>query len=268
MKPLCTGLTLLFSLIGNPGHCEQAYQNLLETTQHLTKDIPCDFSIYLGKDNLRDLGAVFLTVGTMANTHIDYGLSRTWKKSIHSSFTDSFFKLPDNIGKFNYVATYLGTMALGHWRSHTLIGNTIYHWGYRSIRTLLLVGVQDPIYGWLIGNGRPLDGKRTSKWRFFKKGGEAGCSGHSFNGAIPFMTAAMMTDSLPLKIGFYTLAALPGLARINKQAHYSSQVLLSWCISYLAARSVCFSEEIMPRPFKTKIVRTKTGGGIEAFLNF
>lgn len=256
------------------GHSEQpnnesSYQTLCETTENLKNDILCDFSVYLGKENLRDLGVLFLTIGTMANTNIDHALSRSWKKGIHSSSSDTLFKLPDRIGKCNYVATYLGTMAIGHWQSHTTIGYTLYNWGYRSIRTLLLVGVQDPIYGWFIGNGRPKDGKHTSRWKLFKKGGEAGCSGHSFNGAIPFMTAAMMTDSLPLKIGFYTLASLPGFARINKQAHYPSQVILSWGIAYLAARSVCFSEEAQELcHFRTNIVRTKEGGGIQACWQF
>jgi hypothetical protein len=269
---------LMLVLIGTVGHCEDkrcileldsGHPSLYQTAINLKNDVLCDFSIYFGKDNLQDLGIMFAAIATMANTNIDYSISHRWKKSIHSPFSHDFFKVPDGLGKFNYVATYLGTMALGHWQCDTEVGHTLYTWGYRSLRTIFLVGVQDPFYGWLIGNGRPYDGRKTSRWKPFKKGGEAGCSGHSFNGAVPFMTAAMMTDSVPLKLGFYGIALLPGLARINKQSHYTSQVLLSWTIAYLAARSVDCSEEARDCcALRTCVIPTKDGGCIQASLCF
>ncbi len=268
----------MLMLIGKLSYCEEsacmlepackspsAYQAAI----NLKNDVLCDFSIYFGKENLQDLGLMFVAIATMANTEVDYAISHRWKKGIHSQFSDNFFKTPDKIGSFNYVATYLGTMALGHCQSDSEMGYTLYTWGYRSLRTLLLVGVQDPFYGWFIGNGRPYDGKHTSRWKLFKKGGEAGCSGHSFNGAVPFMTAAMMSNSIPLKVGFYGLALLPGLARINKQSHYTSQVLLSWTIAYLAARSVDCSEEARNCcAFSTCVIPSKDGGCIQAKMWF
>lgn len=269
---------LLLTLIGALGHCENSTGTLgpacnnpdpYQAAINLKNDVLCDFSIYFGKENLQDLGVMFTLIATMANTDLDYSLSHRWKKAIHSARSDSFFKIPDKVGSYNYVAMYLGTMAMGHYHCDTEMGHTLYTWGYRSLRTLFLVGVQDPFYGWFIGNGRPYDGKHTSKWKLFKKGGEAGCSGHSFNGAIPFMTAAMMSDSIPLKVGFYGLALLPGLARINKQSHYTSQVLLSWTIAYLAARSIDYSEEARDCcAFSTCVVPTKGGAYIQAKARF
>lgn len=265
-------------LIGTVTHAEDrgcilepVYRNpsFFQTAINLKNDVLCDFSIYFGKENLQDLGIMFALIATMANTDMDYSISHRWKKGIHSSLSDRLFKVPDGIGKCNYVAAYLGTMALGHWQCDTEMGHTLYTWGYRSLRTLFLVGVQDPVYGWLIGNGRPYDGRKTSRWKPFKKGGEAGCSGHSFNGAIPFMTAAMMTDCIPLKVGFYGLALLPGFARINKQSHYTSQVLLSWTIAYLAARSVDCSEEARNCcAFSTCVVPIEDGVCIQAKVWF
>jgi len=240
-----------------------------QTSENLYDDVLCDFSIYFGKDNLLDLGAVFLGIGIMANTGIDRTLSTGWQKGIRSHFTDSFFQVPNGIGKFNYVATYLGTIAIGHWQSDTIWGNTLYQWGYRSIRTLLLVGIQDPVYGWLIGNGRPNYGKESSKWKLFNRGGKSGCSGHSFNGAIPFITAAMMTDEPLLKFGFYALSTLPALSRINNNAHFPSQVILAWSLAYLSARSVDMSESARDNcPVRVLIMPTQKGGMIQASLSF
>lgn len=253
------------------GHCTEwmNQHHLYQAGENLKDDIFCDFSIYFGRENLIDLGLVFLTIGTMANTNVDRSLSNHWQKGIRSPFTNAFFKVPNGIGKFNYVATYLATMAIGHWQSEKLAGHLLYNWGYRSIRTLLIVGIQDPFYGWFIGNGRPCDGKHTATWKFFNRGGKCGCSGHTFNGAIPFITAAMMADSLPVKIGFYVLSTLPGLARINAHAHYPSQVILAWSMAYLAARSVHYSEEAREECcFKAYVIPTHRGAQIQASMRF
>lgn len=242
---------------------------IYSSAENLKDDVLCDFSIYLGRENLIDLSLVFLTIATMANTNVDRSLMNGWKKSIHSPFTRQFFKVPNGVGKFNYVATYLSAMALGASQSEKFGGHILYHWGYRSLRTLLIAGLQEPLYGWLIGNGRPCDGKHTSRWRFFNRGGKNGCSGHSFNGAIPFLTAAMMSDYLPAKIGFYILSTLPSLARIDTEAHYPSQVLLAWSMAYLAARSVHYSEEARDECcFHAYIVPIKDGARIQASLRF
>ena len=63
-------------------------------------------------------------------------------------------------------------------------------------------------------------------------------SGHAFMGAIPFLSAAKMTEDPYLKATFYVASTLPGLSRITDDDHYPSQVLLGWWIAYLAASAV------------------------------
>jgi membrane-associated phospholipid phosphatase len=65
-----------------------------------------------------------------------------------------------------------------------------------------------------------------------------GVSGHSFIGAVPFLSAAKMADNLWLKAGFYAASALPALSRINDYDHYPSQVFLGWWLAYLGASAV------------------------------
>jgi membrane-associated phospholipid phosphatase len=88
----------------------------------------------------------------------------------------------------------------------------------------------------LTGGSRPQEGNEPSDWKLFQDSN--GVSGHAFVGALPFMTAAKMSDEIGLKIAFYTCAAFAGLSRIDDDAHYPSQVLLGWWMAYAAVRSV------------------------------
>lgn len=62
-------------------------------------------------------------------------------------------------------------------------------------------------------------------------------------GAIPFLSAAMMTEDPYLRATFYVASTLPGLSRIADDDHYPSQVLLGWWIAYLAASAVDGADE-------------------------
>jgi membrane-associated phospholipid phosphatase len=73
-------------------------------------------------------------------------------------------------------------------------------------------------------------------------------SGHAFIGAVPFITAAQMTDKIWAKGLFYTLSTIPGWSRVNDNAHYLSQVLLGWYLGYLSVRSVSATEGLKPLP--------------------
>ncbi len=65
-----------------------------------------------------------------------------------------------------------------------------------------------------------------------------GISGHAFMGALPFITAAKMSDDLRVKLFFYAGSALTPLSRVNDNAHYPSQVALGWWMAYLAASAI------------------------------
>lgn len=89
---------------------------------------------------------------------------------------------------------------------------------------------------YIIGASRPGETSAGSHWKPFDD--TNGVSGHAFMGAVPFISAAKMTDDPFWKAGLYFASALPGLSRINDDDHYTSQVILGWWMAYLAANAI------------------------------
>ena len=84
-----------------------------------------------------------------------------------------------------------------------------------------------------LGASRP--DEAGSHWQSFNDSN--GVSGHSFMGAVPFLTAAEMIDNSYLKYTLYLGSTLAGLSRINDNDHYFSQAVLGWWIAYLSVNS-------------------------------
>ncbi len=209
--------------------------------QNLLQDVKHDFSNYFENDNLIIFGDTFLFAGILANTGLDRAFAEHWQTDIRSSQTDHFFTIPSAIGclSYYYAGIYLTAMGVGHLREHTLLGNTLYTWGYRSLRTFIVGGLQQVFLTNMLGSGRP-NKNEDSKWQPFRY--QTGVSGHAFYGATPLLTAAMMSDPPGLKFTLYFLSTLPGLSRINSNRHYLSQVVLGWTIAFLSAKCVYQSD--------------------------
>ena len=88
----------------------------------------------------------------------------------------------------------------------------------------------------LTGGSRPGETTATSYWKPFDDNN--GASGHAFIGAIPFISAAKMSDNIWLKGGLYAASTLPALSRVNDDDHYFSQIFLGWWVAYLAGSAV------------------------------
>ncbi len=235
--------------------------------ENFIQDIQHDFSNYLKNDNLILLGDTFLAAGVLANTGIDRAVADHWQTNLHSKSLTKFFAFPEKVGclSFYYAPIYLGTMALGHFREHTLVGNVVYHWGYRSFRTFLVGGLQQVTLTNLLGSGRPIRNE-DSKWQPLKY--ETGVSGHAFYGAIPFLSAAMMSDPPALKYGLYLFSTLPGLSRINSHKHYLSQVVMGWSLAFLSARSVYQSDTERVPMYQVGLYPRADGAMLAARLQF
>lgn len=121
-------------------------------------------------------------------------------------------------------------------------GSAVAEWGERSLRTLLVGG--PPMLGlqYLTGGSRPGETSHESKWTPLQDNN--GVSGHSFMGAIPFLSAAKMTDNRWLKAGCYTVSVLPAISRINDDDHYPSQAFLGWWLALAAASAVDRSQAL------------------------
>lgn len=135
-------------------------------------------------------------------------------------------------------------------------------WGERSLRAILVGGPPMLLLQEVTGGSRPDETSHNSDWAFWHDNN--GVSGHSFMGAIPFITAAQMTENRLFKGTFYAVSTLTGLSRVNDDAHYPSQVLLGWWMAYLAVSSVSQTElddqayRIVPLP-----IANGAGIGIE-----
>lgn len=259
----------------NPCNCNQCTYdtrqfNPKQNLKNLYHDLKNDVLVYFRPDNLKDLALVLVASGIMANTGIDCSIRHHFEKHCKSRHTDRFFdNVPEKIGKTFYYPFYFGAMALANLYDPVVEENPLYIWGYRSARTLFIAGLQVSFFTRAVGAGKPVHG-RDSKWHPFnyKDGRDNGCSGHSFNGAIPFLTAAMMTDSIPLKVAFYAASTLPGLSRLSSNDHYFSQLFMGWAISYLTARAVYESDHETVCPVSIMAVPTPRGGMIYGSCRF
>lgn len=217
--------------------------------QNFECDVKRDFCTYFQTDNLLEFGNFFVAAGILANTGLDRTVKDIWLEDFKSNSTDKFFTIPKAIGglSFYYFPIYLTAMGVGYWRDHDCFGNVLYQWGYRNLRGFLVGGLQQIIMAPTLGSGRPCK-NQPSKWQPFKY--RTGVSGHAFFGALPFVTAAMMTDPPILKALLYIGSTLPGVSRINSNAHYASQVLLGWALAYFSARAIYESDQARTPAFQ------------------
>ncbi|MEZ6069860.1 MAG: hypothetical protein R3C10_06170 [Pirellulales bacterium] len=98
------------------------------------------------------------------------------------------------------------------------------------------------------GASRPGESTSESHWKPFDDNN--GVSGHAFMGAIPFMSAAKMTDNIWFKGALYAASALPAMSRVSDDDHYFSQAFLGWWMAYMAASA--------PSTVRTILTRTVT----------
>ena len=115
----------------------------------------------------------------------------------------------------------------------------LYEWGNRSLRAVA-TGYPPVValYG-LLGASRP--STNDSRWQPFQHFHSV--SGHTFIGAIPFLTAARMMEEPMHKVPFLLGSLLTGWSRIHDNRHYFSQVMLGWWIAYLSVSSVDQTQE-------------------------
>ena len=114
-------------------------------------------------------------------------------------------------------------------------------WGDRSLRTFAVGAPLMFLTQRLTGGGRPGNapygnGPHASHWAPGVH--DHGVSGHSFMGAIPFLSVARMSDNPWVKGTMYTASTLPALSRINDDAHFASQAFLGWWLAVLASEAV------------------------------
>lgn len=200
-----------------------------------------DYLSFYSSPNLIRLGATFMAGAVLANTTIDRNLNNWYQRSLRSPHTNQGSRIFQVFG--NKTEVLLGNAMLitaSMMLKNSPSGRSLKHFSQKNIEALAVGTPLVLLMQQLLGGGSPIT-HQSSGWQPFKH--SKGVSGHAFLGATPFLTAAKLTDSPITKSLFYALSIMPGLSRINDEAHYSSQVMLGWMISYLAVNSV-FSKKL------------------------
>jgi hypothetical protein len=189
-------------------------------------------------DNLLCVGLAIGAAAPMANTHADQGI-RNWYQSQagrgQSAAAEQLADIGKAFGEYKYaVPLYFAMSFGGHlFPDHELMG-PIGNFGDRSLRAL---AIGAPTVGILqVGLGGQRPQANDSYWHPFQH--SYGVSDQAFVGAIPFLTAASMTESRALKALLIAGSMWTGWSRIHDDDHYFSQVFLGWSIALVATQAV------------------------------
>jgi len=207
----------------------------------MTGTVCQDYGNYYSKENLKLMGIGFGVGAILANTAMDQRMQDRYQDKMRSSWTDDFSGKVKDWGHGEAVIAATGVAIATAWVApRTEVGAFAGDWGDRNARAAL-VGIPPLIFmQFATGASRPNEGD-GSQWRPFNDNNSV--SGHAFMGSLPFINGAMMTDEPLLKGTLYVCSTFTGLSRVNDDAHYMSQAMLGWWMSYLACRSVDGTEE-------------------------
>jgi membrane-associated phospholipid phosphatase len=194
-----------------------------------------DYRNFYALENVEYLAIGIGIAGVLANTSIDGEVQGWDQASLRNGDTDNFSRevKPFGDGRIT-VPVYLGAAILGELAKDIKAGSTTGEWGKRSLRAIVVGAPPMLLLQRGLGASRPKED--DSHWRPLKDSN--GVSGHSFMGAVPFITAARMTDNPYLRYFFYLGSTLTGWSRINDNSHYFSQALVGWWMAQLAATCV------------------------------
>jgi hypothetical protein len=230
-------------------------------------DVKRDYSVFYSTNHLLVFGNFFVAAGILANTNLDLAIRNQWQQNIRSSKTNAVFQPWNTLGSFTFqqLSVYFLAIGAGYWRDRSFAADVIYTWGYRSLRSFLVGTIPQVTLAKVLGAGRPIM-NHPSKWQPFKY--RMSVSGHTYWGATPFITAAMMVDQPIAKALLYGVSVMPGLARINFDAHYTSQVVLGWSIAYLSCKAVYDSDMMVESDWKVSVFPRNDGIMVGASCEF
>ncbi|MFA6148158.1 MAG: phosphatase PAP2 family protein [bacterium] len=198
------------------------------------KIVKTDFgNFYLDRENLTKLGIGVAGTAVIANTGIDRYIRNKYQDDLRSTETDDATKI-FNISAGG-IALVIAPAYLGAYGAGKLFHNpTMVEWAENSFRATVVGGPALLLLAAATGGDRPTEG--DSNWGAFNN--FHGISGHTYFSAVPFITAAKMSENPYQKAIFYGLSTLTGIGRINDDKHYFSQVALGWYIAYLSCAVV------------------------------
>jgi len=215
--------TSLFVVHSSASSKEEAY---------LYEKIGNDYSNFVNEDRLIRMGVGFLAIGGIANSDLDEDFQNTYQDDIRGKTTDDHAEIAKLFGEGKYLMpAALLASGLSYFDPDSVVGE----WGENTARAYIvglpaMIAMQN-----VTGGSRPSD-LAGSKWRPFND--ENGVSGHSFVGAVPFLTIAHMTDNNFIKYASFVASGLTAWSRTNDHQHYFSQSLFGWYMAYESVGAV------------------------------
>ncbi len=190
-------------------------------------------NFYLDRENLTRLGIGIAGAAVSANTGIDRYIRNKYQDDLRSDATDKATRIFNITG--TEVALVLAPAYLGAYGAGKLLRNpTMEEWALKSFRATVVGGPALVLLAAATGGDRPTEG--DSKWGAFNN--FHGVSGHTYFSAVPFITAAKMSENPYQKGILYGLSTFTGLSRINDDKHYFSHVAVAWYLAYLSCAVV------------------------------
>jgi len=197
-----------------------------------------DAESFYSCDNLLCVGLIVAAAAPIANTHADQNMQNWYQRQAgrgQSRTADEFSDVGKVFGEYWYTVPALMAISVsGHlFPEHALL-STMGEFGDRSLRAMAVGAPTIGILQVTLGGQRPF--ANDSSWQLFHYG--RGVSGHAFVGAIPFLTAASMTESRALKAVLIVGSTWTAWSRIHDNDHYFSQSFIGWSIAVLATQAV------------------------------
>ena len=223
------GLAVLLLPLGH--RCLAADNGVISRSYETVKT---DFgNFYLDRENLTRLGIGIAGAAVFANTGMDRYIRNKYQDDLRSKETDEATKIFNISG--TAVALVIAPAYLGAYGAGMLLHNpTMVEWAQKSFRATVVGGPALVFLAAATGGDRPTEG--DSNWGAFNN--FHGVSGHTYFSAVPFITAAKMSENPYQKAIFYGLSTFTGLSRINDDKHYFSHVALGWYLAYLSCAVV------------------------------
>ena len=208
-----------------------------------------DYGNLYNRNNVKNFGVVLLGAGVMANTKIDANFQNWYDGHVRSGFSKELGEVSKIFGEGKYFIPIVVTSAFSCRFLQEQRRMPECQFGDFTDRTMrgYFVGAPTLLVAQLaLGGDRPRD-EGGSYWRPFRQ--DHGVSGHAFMGAVPFITAAQMTDKPCVKGLFYAASTLCAWSRVDEDAHYLSQAVLGWYLAYLSVRAVSRTEggKVLPQ---------------------
>jgi len=248
-----------------PVHSEAASGFAWHTADTLRRDFALsyeDHQHFYSAENLTELALAIALAAPLANTRADRDVRDWYQEKIRSDETDRVANLARLGGEFWVtIPVCLGAALSGPlWEQREEADLPV--WGNRSLRALAVGAPPMILTSVVLGAARPTG---HSSWKPFQD--SHGVSGHTFTGAVPFLTAAMMTDDPFWRTALVLGSFVTGWSRINDDRHYLSQVLLGWSMAYLAVVSVG-ETETGPRRFQLLPILLPDGPGFGLWFQY